>query len=107
MLPVEIIAVMKNKGWLRTEPFDTKERITSAVRYLLIKHGMSVVQLGDQCGVARGYMRRKIIQHRWTVPDLDILTEIFDSHPSDLVAGYRQMADIDAAEEEKDNYDDE
>lgn len=101
MLPIEIIAIMKSKGWLRAEPSNTKERITSSVRYLMVKHRMTPVELAQECGIAKGYVRRKITEHHWTVSDLDVLTEIFDSHPSDLVAGYRQMADIDTDELEK------
>lgn len=103
MRPAEIIAIMRSRGWLRTEPADTRERITSSVRYLLVKNGMTVKDLaGEIGGVAVSYIRQKVSDHRWRLEDLDTLEDAFAVPVSDIVAGYRRLEAADSHHTPKD-----
>lgn len=96
MQPIEIVAVMRSKGWLRKEPACTREKITSSVRYLLITHQMGTKQLALELGdVAPTYIRRKLSENRWRIEDLDLLEQTFGISTSDIVAGYKRLQHID------------
>lgn len=99
MQPIEIIAIMRSKGWLNTEPRNTRERVTSATRYMMVKTGTSNIQLAHKLsGVSDSYIRRKLSEHRWRMEDLDELPQVFGRDTADFVQGYQRMADIDEEE---------
>jgi len=98
----EIIAIMRHRGWLKTEPRYTREQITSAVRYMMVKNGMSNHELAKKLTnpdlnhrISPSYIRRKVSEHRWRMDDLDVLPDIFHRHACDLIQGYRHMARLD------------
>lgn len=95
----EVIAIMRHKGWLKKEPKSTREKITSAVRYMMVKTGTKNYQLAHELhDVSPSYIRRKLSEHRWTLEDLDVLPFVLGRDAPDYVGGYRRMAQIDDEE---------
>lgn len=101
----EIIAIMRSRGWLRKEPQKTREKVTSAVRYMMVKNHMTNAELAQELTNPSGvqtvypsYIRRKLSEHRWRLEDLDELPDILGREVSDYVGGYRRMAQIDDEE---------
>jgi hypothetical protein len=94
----EIIAIMRHKGWLTKEPLSTREKITSSVRYMMVKTGTKNPQLAQELRVSASYIRRKLSEHRWALEDLDELPRILGHEATDYVGGYRRMAQIDDEE---------
>lgn len=94
--PEQIIGVMHHQGMLATEPATTRERITSAVHYMMIKNGIGPETLARALGTASGahYIQsRKMRGHHWKVDDLDALGELFGLHPAEFAFGYQAIAD--------------
>lgn len=92
----EVIAIMRHKRWLDREPQTTREKITSAVRYMMVKNGIRNYQLAQELhDVSPTYIRRKLSEHRWTLEDLDKLPGVLGRETPDYVGGYRRMAQID------------
>lgn len=101
MTPQEIIAIMRHKGWLKMEPQMAREKITSAVRYMMIKNGFTNANLARHLdNSSPNYIRRKLSEDRWKMDDLDLLPQIFGRTPPDYVAGYLWMAELDDSESE-------
>lgn len=69
----------------------TRSTITATVKHLLIDRDMRNAELAARMGVSASYLPRKINEGRWTVDELDLLSEIFDLEPADLVRGYRYI----------------
>jgi len=69
----------------------TRTTISSTVKHLLIDRDMRNAELAARMGVSASYLPRKINEGRWTVDELDLLSEIFDLEPADLVRGYRYI----------------
>lgn len=102
MAPQEIIAIMRHKGWLKREPRSTREKITSATRYMMIKKGFSIAEFASHLDDSSpSYTRRKISEDRWKMEDLDRLPSIFGRSSPDYVGGYLRMAELDDDESEQ------
>lgn len=96
MEPDHVIAVMRHKGLLAREPANTKERITSAVHYMMIKNSVGPEILARALGTSSGahYIQsRKLRGHHWKVSDLDCLGELFGLHPAEFAYGYQAIAE--------------
>ena len=95
MEPNEVIAIMRHTGLLREEPVTSRERITSAVHYLMIQRGSRAEELTAVLGAKSAHyvQHRKLKENRWKVEDLDLLGEFFDVHPGEFVFGYKALAE--------------
>lgn len=95
MTPAEIVAIMRHRGWLDTEPADAKTLINSAVRYLMLRDNIGTDTLATILDRSPEYVVRKIAAARWTTDDIDFLAETFDCEPADLLRGYRHFLKTD------------
>lgn len=94
-----VISIMRNRGWLRSDPQNTRERVTSAARYMMIKNGMNIIELAPLVGDrSPSYIHKKVAEDRWRMEDLDFLAKVFGRKPSDYVQGYLRLAELDDAE---------
>jgi hypothetical protein len=86
---------MRHTGLLKTEPTSTRERVTSAVHYLMVERGVSVEELARVLGAKSTHyvQHRKLKENRWKIDDFDLLGEYFDVHPGEFAFGYRALAE--------------
>jgi len=67
---------------------NTRENVSESVRALMGLRGMnSMSELAELLDVHPEYMPRKVREGRWTLEDLDVLSEIFEVTPAALVSG--------------------
>lgn len=77
---------------------DTRSNITRSVKYLMRAKGMTnMTMLADAMGVAREYMPNKMRDSRWTMEDIDRLTEIFNVEPAAIISGTGSVTGWNAA----------
>jgi len=93
--PNEIIAIMRHTGLLKAEPTTTRERVTSAVHYLMVQRSVTTEELTQVLGAKSAHyvQHRKLKENRWKIDDLDLLGDFFDVHPGEFAYGYRALAE--------------
>lgn len=102
----EVVAVMRYKGLLDSEPEDSNQRIASAVHYMMIKTGTSPEDLAKILNASSVHyvQHRKLKNAHFKVLDLDKFGEFWDIHPAEFVYGYRALAEADAEEEKEEDH---
>lgn len=70
---------------MEKEAKDSRDAITLSVQYLLVRDGIALAELADEIGVTRDHIPNKIRDGRWKFEDLDVMGDLFDIEPSDLL----------------------